>query len=65
MVSSEANELITKAKRYLELAKISLEKGYYCEVCFLSSLASVLYFKGVKYSFDRKFSYRSRLEDYT
>jgi len=27
MVSSEANELITKAKRYLELAKISLEKG--------------------------------------
>ena len=47
MVSSEANELITKAKRYLELAKISLEKGYYCEVCFLSSLASVLYLKGV------------------
>ena len=44
MVSSE---LITKAKRYLELAKISLEKGYYCEVCFLSSLASELYLKGV------------------
>ncbi|MEJ2777945.1 HEPN domain-containing protein [Stygiolobus sp. RP850M] len=47
MVSSEANELITKAKRYLEPAKISLEKDYYCEVCFLSSLASVLYFKGL------------------
>ena len=47
MVSSEVNELITKAKRYLELAKISFEKGYYCEACFLSALASELYLKGV------------------
>ena len=45
MVSSEVNELITKARRYLELAKISFEN--YCEACFLSALASELYLKGV------------------
>lgn len=50
MVSSEANELMEKAKRYLELAKISLEKGFYSEACFLSSLSAELYIKGVSIS---------------
>jgi HEPN domain-containing protein len=50
MVSSEANELMEKARRYLELAKISLEKGFYSEVCFLSSLSVELYIKGVSIS---------------
>ncbi|MEM0373802.1 MAG: HEPN domain-containing protein [Sulfolobaceae archaeon] len=47
MVSREVNDLMMKAQRYLELAKIALEKGFYSEVCFLSSLAAELYIKGV------------------
>lgn len=50
MVSSEANELMEKARRYFELAKISLEKGFYSEACFLSSLSAKLYIKGVSIS---------------
>ncbi|BAK54654.1 HEPN domain-containing protein [Sulfurisphaera tokodaii] len=47
MVSNEANDLMIKAQRYMELAKLALEKGFYSEVCFLSSLAAELYIKGV------------------
>nr|WP_231136289.1 HEPN domain-containing protein [Acidianus ambivalens] len=61
MVYSEANELMEKARRYLELAKISL---FYSEACFLSSLSAELYIKGVSISLVGSFPAVTMLEKF-
>ncbi len=51
------NILITRAKEYLELAEYALSKKLYSQTCFLSSVASELYMKGVSLAVSGDFSY--------
>ncbi|TRM96841.1 DNA-binding protein, partial [Sulfolobus sp. B1] len=51
------NILIARAEEYLELAQYALSKKMYSQTCFLSSVASELYMKGVSLAISGDFTY--------